>query len=378
MATIRDVARLAGVSIATVSRVFNNSPRVSEESARRVRAAVTRLDYWPNTGARSLTTSRTHALGVLLPDLFGEFFSEVIRGIDHAAREEKLQILVSSSHADTQELVTAARAMRGRIDGLIAMVPDNGAGSEIQQIVRRFPVVFMNPRTKMSGCSTVSIANYDGARAVVEHLLGLGRRRIAMIRGPKGNADAEQRLRGYRDALRDSGCTPDPRLELQGDFTERSGFQCGVELLRIKPRPSAVFAANDYMAIGLLSALRDAGIDVPRGMAVTGFDDIAFARYLDPPLTTVHVDAYGLGEQATRSLVPFMRASRPSRCTHVVLPATLAVRGSCGAVRAGAPQAGSIRRRRPETEPERGKDKAPSRTRIALPTMPQTRGKRGT
>jgi len=375
VATIRDVARLAGVSIATVSRVFNNSPRVSEESARRVRAAATRLDYWPNTGARSLTTSRTHALGVLLPDLFGEFFSEVIRGIDHAAREEKLQILVSSSHADTGELVTAARAMRGRIDGLIAMVPDNGAGSEIQQIVRRFPVVFMNPRTKMNGCNTVSIANYDGARAVVEHLVGLGHTRIATIRGPKGNADAEQRLRGYRDALRAAGQMPEPKLELQGDFTERSGFQCCAELLHLEPRPSAVFAANDYMAIGLLSALRDAGIDVPKAMAVTGFDDIAFARYLDPALTTVHVDAYGLGEQATRSLVPFMRASRPSRCTHIVLPATLAVRSSCGA--ADAPQAGPIRRRRRETEPVPVKGKAPLRVRSPSPTMRRPRGKAG-
>ena len=350
LATIRDVARLAGVSIATVSRVFNGSPRVSQESTRRVRAAATRLDYWPNSGARSLTTNRTHALGVLLPDLFGEFFSEVIRGIDHAARAEKLQILVSSSHADTGELVAAARAMRGRIDGLIAMVPDNGSGSELQQIVRRFPLVLLNPRSRIPGCSTVSIANLGGARAVVRHLLALGRRRIATIRGPRGNVDAEQRLRGYREALRTAGIAAEARLELQGDFTERSGYECGRELLRLRPRPTAVFAANDYMAIGLLRALRDAGVAVPGEISVVGFDDIAFALYLDPPLTTVHVDAYALGERATRSLVHFMRAPRPSRCTHFVLPTALSVRASCGTENSGVAAAGPARRRRPLPE----------------------------
>ena len=344
--TIRDVARLAGVSIATVSRVFNDSARVSEESAQRVRTAATRLDYWPNSGARSLTTSRTHSLGVLLPDLFGEFFSEVIRGIDHAARAERLQVLVSSSHADTHELLAAARAMRGRIDGLIAMVPDNGSAPEIRQIIRRFPVVLLNPRSRIAACSTVSIANYEGARAVVEHLLALGRQRLATIRGPQGNVDAEQRWRGYRDALRAAGIAKQAPLEFQGDFTERSGYVCGSAVLRLDPWPSAVFAANDYMAIGLLRCLRDRGVDVPRQIAVVGFDDIAFARYLDPPLTTVHVDAYALGERATRSLVGLMRTTPAPRITHFVLPTTLVVRESCGAARTGVAKAGPGRRRR--------------------------------
>lgn len=383
MVTIRDVARLAGVSIATVSRVFNGSPRVSADSSRRVRTAATRLDYWPNSGARSLTTSRTHVLGVLLPDLFGEFFSEVIRGIDHAARQEKLQVIVSSSHADTQELLTAARTMRGRIDGLIAMVPDNGSGPEIQQIARRFPVVLLNPRSRIAGCSTVSIANLEGARTVVEHLISLGRRRVATIRGPLGNVDAEQRHRGYREALRAAGIAATPRLEFQGDFTEQSGYSCAAELLRLDPWPSAVFAANDYMAIGLLRALRDAGVDVPRQIAVVGFDDIAFARYLDPPLTTVHVDAYALGERATLSLVrimrtaPPMRGAPPMRTTHFVLPTTLAVRGSCGAARTGVAEAAPARRRRAlPTRPPRARELA-----AAVPSttgfVPRRRGARG-
>ena len=375
MATIKDVARRAGVSIATVSRVLNGSSLVSEGSARRVRSAAKRLDYWPDINARALTTKRSHAIGVLLPDLFGEFFSEVIRGIDHAAREAKLQILVSSSHASMHELVGASQAMRGRIDGLIAMVPDDGSSPQIRQVIRRFPVVLLNPRQKAAGCSSVSIANYDGARAMVEHLLRLGHRRIAILRGPQGNADADERLRGYREALRAAGVAPDRRLELQGDFTENAGFTCCACLLGLEPRPTAIFAANDYMAIGLLRALRDQGVDVPGAMAVTGFDDIAFARYLEPPLTTVHVDAYALGEHATRSLLGFIHEPGPATCTHFVLPTRLVVRASCGSRHVVEPD--PVRpRRKARVNPEA--TARPPRARTPVPALAvRARGSRG-
>lgn len=351
MATIRDVAREAEVSIATVSRVFNGNARVNEETRRRVTAAAARLDYWPNGAARSLTTNRTHALGVLLPDLFGEFFSEVIRGIDHAARRERLQTLVSSSHADSDELVAAARSMRGRIDGLIVMAPDTGSVGAIRQITRKFPVVLLNPRFEVEGCGVVAIANLEGAHAVVDHLLGLGHRRIAILKGPPGNVDAEERLRGYRKAIREAGLRPNAALEFQGDFTESSGYAAATRLLALEPRPTAVFASNDYMAIGLLSALRDAGVEVPRGMAVAGFDDIAISQYLSPPLTTVRVDAYELGERAVRLWTTAgksaaARAERPTngRGGKELLPATLVVRGSCGST-AHAPLELRTRRR---------------------------------
>jgi LacI family transcriptional regulator len=307
VATIRDVARMAGVSIATVSRVFNGSPRVSEGARERVQAASTELDYWPNVAARSLPTNRAHALGVLLPDLYGEFFSEVIRGIDQAARHEKYQILLSSSHADTGALLSAARSMRGRIDGLIAMAPDDGSTAAIEQVARRFPVVLLNPRLQLEGCSSVSIANFEGARAMVRHLIGLGHRRIAMIKGPPGNVDADERLRGYREARGRNGRDDEPGLEIPGDFTEASGYRAAAAVLDLDPRPTAVFAANDYMAVGLLSALREAGVEVPRSLAVTGFDDIAIAQYVSPPLTTVRVEAHELGGRAIRMWVEAAR-----------------------------------------------------------------------
>ncbi|MFN8177857.1 MAG: LacI family DNA-binding transcriptional regulator [bacterium] len=347
MATIHDVAQLADVSIATVSRVLNGNLRVSEQSRQRVMAAASQLDYWPNGTARSLTTRSTRVLGVLLPDLYGEFFSEVIRGIDQAARAETLQVLLSSSHANTEAVLAAARSMRGRIDGLIMMTPDVESAGAVELIQRRFPVVLLNPRSPVAGTDAVSIANFEGARAVTQHLLDLGHTAIATIRGPVGNVDSDERLRGYHQAFRDAGLETPRSLELPGDFTEVSGYRLAAELLQRKPRPTAVFAANDSMAIGLLSALGSLGVGVPGDLSVVGFDDIAIARYMNPPLTTVRVDAYGLGQQAVRLMTTRAQApaSVPSR--HAVLPAPLVVRRSCGSPAAesapiGHPSAESV------------------------------------
>jgi LacI family transcriptional regulator len=230
-------------------------------------------------------------------------------------------------------------------------------------------VVLLNPRFPVEGCASVSIANHSGASTMVQHLLGLGHRRIALLNGAPGNVDAEERARGYRDTLRAAGGEPDPRLEFQGDFTESAGYRCGGAILRLRPRPSAVFAANDYMAIGLLSALRDAGIEVPRQMAVTGFDDIAIARYLNPPLTTVHVDTYEIGARAARSLIEIMNAPDANGHSSVELPATLVVRSSCGSLGSGGARARAERRdppaRRRSAGPTRGVDHDPDARRPA-------------
>ncbi len=331
MATIRDVAREAGVSIATVSRVFNDSSLVSERTSRIVREVAARLNYWPNGVARSLITSRTHALGVLLPDMYGEFFSEVIRGIDLAARRNGFHVLVSSSHADSEALAEALRSMSGRIDGVMVMAPDVDAPSAIRGFSHHVPVVLINPGQEVEDCDTISVANVDGAREMVGHLIALGHRRIAMVRGPARNLDGEQRLQGYYLAQREAGIEADPRLELRGDFTEPSGWEAGLQLARLEPRPGAVFVANDHMAVGVLAALAEAGLSVPDDIAVAGFDDIAIARYTSPPLTSVHVNASLLGERAVELLLRAKRSPNPELRQHEVLPTRLAIRRSCGA-----------------------------------------------
>jgi LacI family transcriptional regulator len=328
LATIRDVAEEAQVSIATVSRVLNGNARVSEETRLRVESAAARLDYWPNLAARSLTRRASDVLGVLLPDLYGEFFSEVIRGIDSSVRERGQQVLLSSTRARTEEVLSAARSMRGRVDGLIIMAPEAAGEEAIGVIVRRYPTVLVGPRSPVKGCHTVTIANRKGAFRVVEHLIGSAGGPVAIVRGPARNVDAVARLRGYRDALRAAGITPDPEWELQGEFTERSGYRAGREILGRKARPRAVFCANDSMAVGLLRAFRRAGVRVPEEMAVAGFDDIALARHLDPPLTTARVDARRLGAEAVRLLVEKDRPPMNAHGSRSIMRTDLVVRDS--------------------------------------------------
>jgi LacI family transcriptional regulator len=331
MANIKDVAREAGVSVATVSRVFNDSELVSDDTRRLVRDVAGRLRYWPNGAARSLITSRTHAIGVLLPDLYGDFFSELIRGIDLAARREGFHLLVSGSHADTQALVAALRLMRGRIDGLVVMAPDLDGATAIHDATGDFPVVVLDPGLGLSACDTISIANQEGAFRMVRHLIGLGHRRIATVTGPAQNVDAQQRVAGYRAALEQAGIAHEATLEIEGDFTEPSGFRAVETLLALTPRPNAVFFGNDYMAIGALSALARAGVRVPEDIAIGGFDDIAMARYLTPALTTVHVDLIEFGARAIRRLLEVRDVVPGDAPRHEVVGTELVVRRSCGA-----------------------------------------------
>ncbi|HMI56877.1 MAG TPA: LacI family DNA-binding transcriptional regulator [Gemmatimonadaceae bacterium] len=302
MVTIKDVAREAKMSVATVSRVLNESGPVSEETRRLIHEVAGRMRYVPHSGARSLITSKTETLGVLLPDLYGEFFSEVIRGMDDTAQRNGFHLLISRAYADRHGIETAIRAMRGRVDGVVAMSPDLDAES-LLNLPSTIPVVLLCSGAKGSDIDTLTIQNARGAKEMVAHLISLGHRRIAIIKGSARNYDAAERLRGYRMSLREAGIIPDPSLERDGDFTEAAGFSAARELLALKDRPTAIFAANDSMAIGALSALRGAGIAVPEEMAVAGFDDIPLARYMDPPLSSVHVPICELGARAVELLL---------------------------------------------------------------------------
>lgn len=300
--TIKDVAREANVSVATVSRALNGHENVAEPVRKRVLEVADRLRYSPHHAARSLSSRRTHTIGVVLPDLYGEFFSELMRGIDQVARERGLHLLVSSYHGNRAEQGAAVRAMRGRVDGLLLMSPfvDGGAtpGDDMDATM---PTLLINsglPR----GRTALNVDGYGGAYRMVRHLVGEGHRRIAFIAGPAGNFDAHERLRGYRAALAE--LLPDAKpWVLEGDFSEAAGHRAGQELAAADRRPDAVFAANDMMALGCLFAFSQAGVRVPDDVALAGFDDIPLARYVHPSLTTMRVDIAELGGQALRTLL---------------------------------------------------------------------------
>jgi LacI family transcriptional regulator len=301
--TIRDVARQANVSVATVSRALNGHQHVTEAVRLRVLSIANELRYSPHHAARSLSSRRTHTIGVVLPDLHGEFFSELMRGIDQVAREHGLHLLVSSYHGHPEEQGAALRAMRGRVDGLLVMSPYAGESDFLTgNMSAALPTVLINSHLPESGFGVLNIDNHGGARAMTRHLIDSGRRRIAFIAGPDNNFDAHERLRGYRDALAEALPAARPWI-LPGAFDEASGHGAGRVLLDSAQLPDAVFAANDMMALGCLFAFNQAGLRVPDDVALAGFDDIPLARYVHPALTTMRVDIAALGGRATRALL---------------------------------------------------------------------------
>jgi LacI family transcriptional regulator len=326
-ATIKDVAREADVSVASVSRVLNGHDNVTEATRDRVQAAIAKLHYVPNTGARSLITRRTDTVGVLLPDIYGEFFSEIVRGMDLAARSRGLHLLVSGSHGDPTEAAAAIRAMNGRVDGLLAMLPNSDWRVLADHLRQDMPTVLINTRDDSGLHASLAIDNYGGAYAMVRHLAERGHRRIALITGPEGNYDADERLRGYRQALAETAGTAE--IILRGDFTEESGYRAGTRIASSPQLPDAVFACNDAMAIGCLFAFSEAGLKVPGDIALAGFDDIPIARFIAPPLTTVRVRIADLGGRALEQLATAIEHPDESAVTNQVLAAELVVRASC-------------------------------------------------
>lgn len=324
--TIRDVAQRAGVSVTTVSRALNGTGPVSEEARRRVEAASAELRYLPHGTARSLITRRTDVFGVVLPDLFGEFFSEVIRGMDPRAQERGYHLLLSSSHDGRREIEFAVGAMRGRVDGMIVMSPDVSGAELAESLPPDVPVVLLNCDVSGTDFPAINVDNFGGARQMVRHLVGLGHRRVAMITGAAANFDARERLRGFRAALAESPGVEG--VEAAGDFTEAGGYRAAMALLADPRPPTAIFCANDGMAVGAISALRVAGRRVPDDVAVAGFDDVPIGRYLSPSLSSVRVDVNHMGARAVELLCHAIAGDAPP--AQELMQTTLVVRRSCG------------------------------------------------
>ena len=325
--TIKDVARQARVSVATVSRALNGHANVTPETRAHVLRVAAELRFVPSSAARSMITRRTHTIGALLPDLHGEYFSELIRGIDLAARARGLHLLVSSSHGDAAEAAAALRAMNGRVDGLLVMSPHANADFLWGNVPDGVPAVLMNTRVVGGKHSSFAVDNHGGAYAMVRHLVECGHRDIAFVAGPESNFEAHERLRGFRTAIADllPGAV---EHVLQGDFTQESGFRVGRQVVALTQRPSAVFASNDMMAIGCLSALNEAGVQVPGEIALAGFDDVPVSRYVNPSLTTVRARITELGALALERLASAIEEPGRIAALHQTLRAELVVRQS--------------------------------------------------
>ena len=327
--TIRDVAEAADVSATTVSRVFNHSDLVHSETQERVRNVANRMGYRPNATARSLSHGRTQTVGVVLPAPHGEFFSEIIRGIDEVAQASEHYLLISSSHYSLAESEAALQSLRGRVDGLLIMtIQADAQRGLLDEYAIDVPVVFMNNASEAMPYASFEIKNRTGAFLATQHLIERGHQRVGIILGPPHSHDVCERLKGYRAALTEAGLDPDAQPVIEGDFTQASGYEAGRRLLNLDALPDAVFACNDYMAIGAMAALQKEGIRIPDDLAMAGFDDIPSAQYATPALTTVRVPVYDLGRQAAEQLFHMIHAAHPEAPHHATLPSELIVRAS--------------------------------------------------
>ena len=328
-ATIRDVADRANVSVASVSRALNGLANVSDETRARVEAAASALGYVPHAGARSLSLARSHAIGVLLPDVHGEFFSEIMRGMDAEASRRGYLLLLSNMHSGTGRTEAALRAMRGRVDGLLVMAPHLDREELEPALHLAGKAVLMNAPLDTRSHPSIRVDNAAGVAAVIAHLAGLGRRRIVYVSGPDHNLDAQERANAFRAETERLGSKLET-IVVHGDFTAESGERAVQQLIQGGARFDAVFAANDMMAIGALQALRSAQLPVPGEVAVAGFDDVPLARHLD--LTTVRVRIAELGARAIALLVGMIEEGH-AHPVHELHPPELVVRGSTTAKR---------------------------------------------
>jgi len=326
-ATVKDVAKKAGVSIASVSRVVNNLGTVATPTRDAILSAIETLNYTPHSAGRALVTRRNNLIGVILPDIYGEYFSELVRGIDIAARAHKQHILVASSHGDGAEARQLIKQMYGRIDGLILMSPYLGSSELESAIPAELPTILLNGALS-HGRSSITIDNFNGAKAAVEHLIKGNKRNIAFIGGPDGNIEAEQRLAGYQEAISNAKGAVKAVI-MPGDFTEMAGARAGEDIAACSHEIDAVFAANDMMALGCLSVLARKGINVPKDIAVVGFDDVPLARFVQPALTTIGVNITDMGRNALDQV--FAQINGENRHVEdIIIQPSLIVRGSCG------------------------------------------------
>jgi LacI family transcriptional regulator len=326
--TIVDVAREAGVSYSTVSRVVNNLPSVKSETRAKVLQAMTRMGYQANLQARSLAGGRSNVIGLLVVDLATQYMGEIMYGIEDVLADRQYELMLYTTHRrKTKESAYVNMMARGLADGLLILLPRD-PGAYLESLRNRdFPYVLIDYHNRDESDLSVSAANTEGGYQATKHLIDLGHKRIGMITGWMDMVSAQDRLEGYRAALADHGLTADPNLIYEGDFAQASGFEGASHFLSLPDPPTAVFASNDATAVGVVDAARLRGLKVPDDLSIIGFDDIPQAATLSPPLTTISQPLREMGQIATRMLLDRIEDSVRKQSS-IVLPTELVLRGS--------------------------------------------------
>jgi len=304
--SIKDIARAAGVSHSTVSRALGDSSLVSAETKARIQRLAHDMGYSPDAQARSLVMGRTRTIGVVVTTIADPFIGEIVQAVESTANDHGYTVILVSSNAESDREIKAVEMLRSkRVDGVI--VTSSRVGALYQDYLERLgvPVVLINSHSQQGGVYTfaVNVDNRHGGCLATEHLIQLGHRRIAYLTGPADHSDDLDRLAGYRQALAEAGVAFDPALVVQGTGRADGGKRALPVLRALQAPPTAVFCYNDVTAIGLMHAARQAGLSIPGDLAVVGFDDIPFASYIHPPLTTIAQPKLEMGKSAVAMML---------------------------------------------------------------------------
>jgi LacI family transcriptional regulator len=337
-ATLHEVGIRAGVSAMTVSRVVNGRGRVDMETRRRVEEAIQALDYVPNRIARGLISQKTQTIGLIVPDVVNPFFAPVVRGAESAARKAGYRVLLCNSEGDLRlEREYIEDLVAHRVEGLMLAPASDRSRSSILSLLRGgFPLVLIDRALPDADCDLIVSDNANGARRLIEHLIGIGHREIAHVTDAEDTSTGRERLRGYRDALDAAGIPFQSELVVRTTVDRIGGYRAAQEILTRDPLPTAIFAVNNMTAVGTMEALRERGLSVPRDMGLVCFDDVEHLAVLSPFLTVIDQPAETFGSLGAQLLLERMTGKASSRPRRVILQTDLIVRESC-CVESGVP-----------------------------------------
>ena len=323
---IKQVAQLAGVSTATVSRTINGSDKVTPETAEQVRKAIQTLRYFPNTNAQALGSGRSSLYGLIISDITNPFFPELVKSFEDLAIKNGLDILVSNTDYDPQRTEHCiARLLQRKVDGVAIMTTEMESGLIEEFSRRQIPLVFLDTARPQRNVGTVNVDYATGIDAAIEHLHTLGHRRIAFIRGSSQHKSPQLRLEAFKKSMRARKLALAASDVVAGDHTMEGGFAAMQQLLAHKQAPQAVICSNDLTAMGALGAIHRAGLRVPKDISLVGFDDITMSAYTEPPLTTVHLSRSEIARAAFTAL--YHHGERGHKREQVIQP-SLVIRGT--------------------------------------------------
>ena len=329
--TLHEVARRAGVSAMTVSRVVNGRGRVDSETRQRVEAAIQALDYVPNRIARGLISQKTQTIGIIVPDIVNPFFAPVVRGAESAARKAGYRVLLCNSEGDLRlEREYIEDLVAHRVEGLLLAPASDRSRSNILSLLRGgFPLVLIDRALPDADCDLIVSDNAQGARRLIEHLIAIGHREIAHVSDAEDTSTGRERLRGYREALEAAGIPFQPELVIRTTVDRIGGYRAAQEILARDPLPTAIFAVNNMTAVGTMEALRERGLSVPKDMGLVCFDDVEHLAVLSPILTVIDQPAETFGSLGVQLLLERMTGKANSRPRRIILQTDLIVRQSC-------------------------------------------------